>query len=53
MQGTSAWSLPRRGDAARALGRVGSAEARPALSARASVESDASVLGELSAALEA
>lgn len=42
-----------RAHAAWALDRVGSAEARSALSSRASVESDASVLEELSAALEA
>lgn len=41
-----------RAHAAWALGRVGSAEARSALSARASVESDATVLGEVSAALD-
>lgn len=42
-----------RAHAAWALGRVGSAEARSALSAHASVETDASVLEELSAALAA
>ena len=40
-----------RGHAAWALGRVGSAEARSALSDRASVESDASVREELSGAM--
>ncbi|CAN5759400.1 hypothetical protein BH23GEM3_BH23GEM3_00320 [soil metagenome] len=39
-----------RAHAAWALGKVDSAEAREALSERASVETDASVLGELSAA---
>jgi epoxyqueuosine reductase len=42
-----------RGHAASALGRVGSAEARSVLSAHASVETDAAVLEELSAALDA
>jgi epoxyqueuosine reductase QueG len=42
-----------RGHAAWALGRVGSAEARSALSAHASVETDAGVLEELSAAMAA
>lgn len=42
-----------RGHAAWALGRVESAEARAALSDRASVESDATVLEELSAAMDA
>jgi epoxyqueuosine reductase len=42
-----------RAHAAWALGRVGSAEARSALSAHASVETDACVLEELSAAMEA
>jgi epoxyqueuosine reductase len=42
-----------RKHAAWALGRVGSAPARAALSDRASVESDASVLEELSAAIDA
>jgi epoxyqueuosine reductase len=42
-----------RAHAAWALGRVGSAEARSALSAHASVETDAGVLEELSAAMEA
>ena len=40
-----------RAHAVWALGRVGSAEAKAALSERASVETDASVLGELSAAM--
>jgi epoxyqueuosine reductase len=40
-----------RAHAAWALGRVGSAEARSTLSSRASVETDASVLGQLSAAM--
>lgn len=51
-----AWSDPEplvRAHAAWALGRVGSAEARSALSAHASVESDAAVLEELSAAIDA
>jgi epoxyqueuosine reductase len=42
-----------RAHAAWALGRVGTAEARSALSDRASVESEAAVLGELRAAMEA
>lgn len=42
-----------RGHAAWGLGRVGSTEARAALSDRASVESNASVLEELSAAMDA
>jgi epoxyqueuosine reductase len=42
-----------RAHAAWALGRVGSAEARSALSAHASVEADACVLEELSAAMDA
>jgi epoxyqueuosine reductase len=42
-----------RAHAAWALGRVGSTEARSALSDRASVEADVSVLDELSAALDA
>jgi epoxyqueuosine reductase len=42
-----------RPHAAWALGKVGSAEAGSALSARASVESDASVLKELWAAMDA
>jgi epoxyqueuosine reductase len=42
-----------RAHAAWALGRAGSTEARSALSDRASVEADASVLDELSAALDA
>jgi HEAT repeat protein len=42
-----------RGHAASALGRVGSAEARSALSAHVSVETDPGVLEELSAALDA
>lgn len=42
-----------RAHAAWALGRVGSAEARSALSDRASGETDASVLEELSAAIDA
>ena len=42
-----------RAHAAWALGRVGSAEARSALLSRASVETDASVLQELSAAMAA
>jgi HEAT repeat protein len=42
-----------RSHAAWALGRVGPAEARSALSAGASVESDASVLAELSVAMDA
>jgi epoxyqueuosine reductase len=42
-----------RAHAAWALGRVGSAEARSALSSHASVETEASVLEELSAAMDA
>jgi epoxyqueuosine reductase len=42
-----------RAHAAWALGRVGSAEARSALWSRVSVETDASVLDELSAAMDA
>jgi hypothetical protein len=42
-----------RAHAAWALGSVGSAEARAALSSRASVEIEASVLEELSAAMDA
>jgi epoxyqueuosine reductase len=42
-----------RAHAAWALGRVRSAEARAALSSRVPVESDASVLEELSAAIDA
>jgi hypothetical protein len=42
-----------RAHAAWALGRVGSAEARSAMSARASVETDASVVEELSVAMDA
>jgi epoxyqueuosine reductase len=42
-----------RGHAVWALGRVGSTEARDALSSHASVETDASVLEELSAAMHA
>ena len=42
-----------RAHAAWALGKVGSAEARAALSRCASVETDVSVLEELSAALDA
>ena len=42
-----------RAHAAWALGRVGSAEARSALSAHAPVETDACVLEELSAAMDA
>src|SRR5690606_7688441 len=42
-----------RAHAAWALGRVGSAEARSALSAHATVERDAAVLEELSAAIDA
>jgi epoxyqueuosine reductase len=42
-----------RAHAAWALGRAGSAEARSALSSRVPVETDASVLEELSAAMEA
>jgi epoxyqueuosine reductase len=40
-----------RGHAVWALGRVGTAEARAAMSSRASVESDESVSSELAAAL--
>lgn len=53
---TSALSDPEpvvRAHAAWALGRVGSAEAKSALSAAASVETDATVLEELSAAMAA
>ena len=42
-----------RAHAAWALGRVGSAEARSALSSRASLEADASVLDEITAAMDA
>jgi epoxyqueuosine reductase len=42
-----------RAHAAWALGRVGSAEARAALSSRASVETEAWVVAELTVALEA
>jgi epoxyqueuosine reductase len=42
-----------RAHAAWALGRVGSAEARSALSAHASVETDACVLEELFVAIDA
>jgi epoxyqueuosine reductase len=51
---TSALSDPEplvRAHAAWALGRVGSAEARAAMSSRASVESDESVRSELAAAI--
>jgi epoxyqueuosine reductase len=41
-----------RAHAARALGKVGTAEARSTLSTHASVETDASVLEELLAAMD-